>query len=210
MKVEDRGRTGGAASSGNPGLPKDLDDSREPYGPIGLEGLCREVGEGLLRRGWTLALAESCTGGWVCKLLTDVPGSSRYLLGGVVAYADRVKSKVLEVDPGLLARHGAVSGEVAVAMAVGVSRSLGADVALSITGIAGPGGGVPGKPVGTVWFGLLRPGLEHTERVRFDGDRERVRMRAATHALELLRSATRDEPGGSGAGRGQNPSLPGG
>ena len=136
------------------------------------------------------------------KLLTDIPGSSRYVAGGVVAYADRAKSGVLGVDTELLARHGAVSGEVAIVMASGVSELFGTPVGLSITGIAGPEGAVPGKPVGTVWFGLSRPGFRHCERVLFEGDREAVRQQSALHALEMLHSAAATDVGGLDA---QNP-----
>jgi PncC family amidohydrolase len=167
------------------------------------KALAASVGDALRGRGWSLSLAESCTGGLVMKVLTDIPGSSRYLVGGLVAYADRAKSGVLGVDAGLLARHGAVSGEVAIAMASEVSRLFGTHVGLSITGIAGPEGAVPGKPVGTVWFGLSRPDFQHSERVRFEGDREAVRRQSALHALEMLHSAAAAEVGGRDAE--QNP-----
>ena len=141
-------------------------------------------------RGWTVALAESCTGGLVSKVLTDIPGSSRYVKGGVVAYDNDVKVSVLGVDPETLASEGAVSEEVARQMARGVAHALGSDVGVALTGIAGPGGGQPGKPVGTVWFGVFGPEGGHTEVVRLLGGRETVREAAARRALALLIEAT--------------------
>jgi PncC family amidohydrolase len=140
----------------------------------------------LLERGWSVAIAESCTGGLIMKRLTDSPGSSRYFVGGVVAYADRVKDRLLGVDPALLRDHGAVSREVARAMALGVAERLHVQVGLSITGIAGPDGAVPGKPVGTVWIGCAVEGRTFEERVQFSGGREEVRAAAADYALDLL------------------------
>ena len=146
----------------------------------------------LLARGWMVALAESCTGGLIMKRLTDTPGSSRYVAGGVVAYADRVKMDLLGVDPDLLREHGAVSREVARAMALGIAGKLRVEVGLSVTGIAGPDGAVPGKPVGTVWFGCSTNGVNVEERVQFEGDREVIREAAAAYALDLLARAVAD------------------
>jgi len=143
----------------------------------------------LLGRKWSVAVAESCTGGLIMKRLTDTPGSSRYLAGGVVAYADRIKVSLLGVDPALLQDHGAVSQEVARAMALGVAGRLGVEVGLSVTGIAGPRGAVPGKPVGTVWFGCAIQGRTFEERVQFAGGREEIREAAASYALDLLTRA---------------------
>ncbi len=135
----------------------------------------------------TLACAESCTGGSIAKKITSVPGSSAYFLGSVVAYADRVKSGLVGVDERLIAAHGAVSREVALAMASGVRRAMGADVGIGVTGIAGPGGGSPEKPVGTVWIAYAdgdgAVALRHT----FGEGRERVVERSTTAALDLLR-----------------------
>jgi PncC family amidohydrolase len=132
-------------------------------------------------------VAESCTGGLVGKLLTDVAGSSDYLLADVVSYANLAKHRLLGVDAALLERHGAVSAEVASAMAEGVRRSVDADLSVAITGIAGPGGGNAEKPVGTVWFAVARRGAAtHAEVQRFMGDRERVRRLSADFALHLL------------------------
>jgi nicotinamide-nucleotide amidase len=156
------------------------------YGMRG-EGLPEVVG-GLLRTaGLTVAAAESCTGGLLGKRFTDVPGSSDYFLGGITAYDNRVKTEVLGVPAGLLAEKGAVSGEVAAAMAEGVCRLLGADCALSTTGVAGPGGGSEDKPVGLVYIGSVVQGVTQVERTYFPGQREQVRERAAFAALDLLR-----------------------
>jgi nicotinamide-nucleotide amidase len=138
-------------------------------------------------RGWTLATAESCTGGMVATRLTSVPGSSDVFVGGVVAYSDAVKEQELGVSPATLAEHGAVSAETAAEMAAGVRARLGADVGISVTGIAGPGGGTPEKPVGLVYIHVETPegsrGLEFT----FAQDRESVRRRSTVVALHLAR-----------------------
>ncbi len=128
--------------------------------------------------------------------LTDRAGSSAYFAGGVVAYADRIKTGQLSVPPTLLATRGAVSREAARAMAEGVRRRLAVEVGLAVTGIAGPGGAVPGKPVGTVWFGLSLPTRFLEEKVEFDGDRTRVRALAVEHALRLLVRVLEGEPPG--------------
>ena len=139
-------------------------------------------------RGLRLATAESCTGGLVAARLTDVPGSSASFVGGVVAYADEVKRSELDVPEELLAEHGAVSAEVAAAMAEGVRRRLGADVAVAVTGVAGPGGGTAEKPVGRVY--LHASGREGSLARMLDlpGEREQIRVRATVTALHLLRA----------------------
>lgn len=138
-------------------------------------------------RGWTLATAESCTGGLLGARLTEVPGSSTVFLGGAVAYANAAKSSLLGVDPVLLERFGAVSEPVARAMAEGALRVTGADLAVSITGVAGPGGGSPHRPVGTVCLALARAvGDTSVEQIRFPGGREEIRHRAVQHALRLI------------------------
>lgn len=136
----------------------------------------------------TIAAAESCTGGLIAAALTDVPGSSEVFAGGIVAYANNVKGAVLGVPEGILALHGAVSEQVAAVMAEGVRAATGASLAVSTTGIAGPGGGSDEKPVGLVWLGVAREGHPTVayER-RFGGDRDMVRRRAAASALDLLR-----------------------
>jgi nicotinamide-nucleotide amidase len=151
--------------------------------------LCR--GQGL-----TLATAESCTGGMVAQRLTSVPGSSEVFVGSVVAYADQVKEGELGVPAGVLARHGAVSAEAAAAMAAGARERLGADVAVSVTGIAGPGGGSEDKPVGLVYLHAEGPSGSRAADFVFPGDREGVRRRAAVTALHLVRrllAQSRDE-----------------
>jgi nicotinamide-nucleotide amidase len=148
--------------------------------------LAESVCVALRRAGRTLGVAESCTGGLVTKRLTDVPGASRVLSGGVVAYANEAKVAVLRVDPVLVAEHGAVSEPVARAMALSAARAFGADVGLSVTGIAGPDGGTDQKPVGTVWCAVSSPGHVVARRDRFPGDRESVRERSAQAALFLL------------------------
>lgn len=140
------------------------------------------------RDGATLAVAESCTGGGLGARLTARGGASARFLGGVISYADAVKRDVLGVDPEILRRHGAVSAECAEAMAAGARRLAGADWALSITGVAGPGGGSAEKPVGLVYIGIAGPDrAAASERHRLRGDRERIRARSAALALHLLR-----------------------
>jgi nicotinamide-nucleotide amidase len=153
------------------------------------------VGQLLRTRGLKLAIAESCTGGLIGKLLTDPPGSSDYLLLDVVSYANSAKRDVLGVDAALLDRHGAVSAEVATAMAEGVLAKAGADLAVATTGIAGPGGGSEQKPVGLVWLALARRGEKTvTERIQAHGDRDRVRTLAAYAALQRIALAARARP----------------
>lgn len=152
------------------------------------EELAEAVGRLLRDQGRTLALAESCTGGMVSSLITDIPGSSAYFLGGVVSYANDAKESLLGVHRETLETHGAVSSEAAREMARGATDRFGADVGASITGIAGPDGGSAEKPVGTVWFGIAdRDGRETVKRRAFLGDRTLIRRTASVHALELLR-----------------------
>ena len=148
------------------------------------------VGNTLRARGKTLAVAESCTGGRVGEMLTRTPGASDYLLLDAVVYANSAKEAVLGVSSELLRAHGAVSAETAAAMAEGALRVAGADIAVSITGVAGPGGGTDDKPVGTVWFGLARKGEPTITRHRkLPWDRDRVQRLSAYIALELVRRA---------------------
>ena len=136
--------------------------------------------------GVRLATAESCTGGLVGARLTEIPGSSDVYLGGVVAYANELKTGVLGVDPALVAEHGAVSEPVALAMVRGAIERLGADAAVSVTGIAGPGGGTAAKPVGTIWYGVAHAGAAAAHRALLPGSRHDIRARAAQAALHLL------------------------
>lgn len=145
----------------------------------------------LTARGWRLATAESCTGGLVAAALTDLSGSSAWYEGGVVAYANAVKEAFLDVPTELLAAHGAVSREVALAMASGAARRFGARCALSISGVAGPTGGTPDKPVGTVWLGWSVDGAADAKLHLFPGDRQAVRALAALAALEGLAARLR-------------------
>ena len=143
-----------------------------------------------LLAGRRIATAESCTAGLLAARLTDRPGSSAYVAGGVVAYANEAKSALLGVDSALIAEHGAVSEQVAEAMAVGALSRFGADTAVAITGVAGPGGGTEDKPVGTVWFAIALAGAPVlTRRVRVPGERPDVRDRSTTVAMHLLRRA---------------------
>jgi len=142
----------------------------------------------LLRaRGWTLATAESCTGGLVAARVTSVPGSSDAFLGGVVSYGNEVKTRELGVPEELLAAHGAVSAEVAEAMAKGARERLGTDVAVSVTGVAGPGGGTPEKPVGLVYVHAEGPEGGRGRELSFPGDRASIRARSVAMALHLVR-----------------------
>lgn len=144
----------------------------------------------LLRaQGLTCATAESCTGGGVGSAITAVPGSSAVFAGGVISYANDVKVRVLGVRRETLASVGAVSAEVAEQMAAGVRALLKTDLAVSLTGIAGPDGGSDEKPVGLVWFGLATARGVRTEKAVFPGDRASVRARAVTHALGMLTAA---------------------
>jgi nicotinamide-nucleotide amidase len=150
----------------------------------------------LAANGFRLATAESCTGGMVAARLTDVPGASATFVGGVVAYADDVKEAELGVADELLAEHGAVSAEVAAAMAEGARRQLGVDVAVAVTGVAGPGGGTPEKPVGRVYLHASGPDGALARMLDLPGERAQVRLRATVTALHLLRAlltGSRDE-----------------
>jgi nicotinamide-nucleotide amidase len=158
----------------------------ESYVNKATETLAIDVGKALQRKGWMLATAESCTGGGVAQAVTDIAGSSGWFERGFVTYSNEAKSAMLGVPAELIAQHGAVSAEVAAAMATGAVAHSAAQVALSTTGIAGPGGAVPGKPVGTVWFGWSVGGVADTERMVFDGDRQAVREQAVLHALQGL------------------------
>jgi nicotinamide-nucleotide amidase len=142
--------------------------------------------EALRARGWTAATAESCTAGLVAAALTEVPGSSDVVAGGIVAYSNEAKERLLGVDAGILARHGAVSAETARAMAAGGRRALGADAAVAVTGVAGPGGGTPEKPVGLVHLHTVAPSGEDERRLQSPGGRRDVRERATVAALHLL------------------------
>lgn len=145
-----------------------------------------KIGRLLRERGLKLAVAESCTGGLVADRLTDVPGSSDYFLGGIVAYAYEAKVALLGVSWETLRAHGAVSRETVLEMAEGVRKALVADVGIAVSGIAGPGGGLPNKPVGTTWLGLSAAGEERSLLLQLEGDRRTNKMGATEGALGLL------------------------
>lgn len=150
-----------------------------------LEALARRVGDALRRRGGQVATAESCTGGWVAKEITGIAGSSDWFDRGFITYSDQAKQDLLGVREETLRRHGAVSEATVKEMAEGALDRSGALVALSISGIAGPGGGTPAKPVGLVCLGwALRDGASVTRSERFGGDRDAVRAQAVAAALQ--------------------------
>ncbi|MGA9165113.1 MAG: CinA family protein [Thiobacillus sp.] len=152
-----------------------------------LHQLASEVGDTLHARGWMLATAESCTGGWVGQLLTSLPGSSAWYERGFITYANIAKQEMLGVPASTLESFGAVSEETAQAMAVGALAHSHAQAALAISGIAGPGGGTPQKPVGLVCYGwALVDGTQLSSTCRLDGDREEIRSRAVAAALRGL------------------------
>ena len=153
------------------------------------ESLEVRVGRALRERGMTLALAESCTGGLIGHRLTEVPGSSEYFLGGIVAYSYDAKERLLAVQHRTLYEHGAVSRETALEMARGARVALGADIGLSVTGIAGPTGGLPGKPVGLTWIALSSRERESAEEHIWDQDRAQNKTLSAEAALQMLLKA---------------------
>jgi PncC family amidohydrolase len=155
-----------------------MDDSRR--------SLQERVGELLSQPGWTLAVAESCTGGLLGHLITGVSGSSAYFEGGIISYSNEAKERLLGVPHETLVQHGAVSEETALAMARGARRLLGTDVALSVTGIAGPTGGSADKPVGLVYVGLAAEDAELCEKHVWQGDRAQNKALSAEAALDLL------------------------
>jgi nicotinamide-nucleotide amidase len=153
----------------------------------GTDSLAATVGQQLTTAGQTLALAESCTGGLIAKLLTDLPGASAFLERGAVTYANSAKRDWLQVPELLLEQHGAVSAECAVAMARGIRLAAGTDMGLAVTGIAGPDGGTPTKPVGTVFIAMTTATTERVKGYRFPGDRDSVRQLSACMGLDWLR-----------------------
>ena len=153
----------------------------------GLEAVLTQISESLLARGWMLATAESCTGGLIAGACTALAGSSQWFERGFVSYSNAAKSELLGVPAALIAEHGAVSEPVARAMAEGAVAHSHAQVALAVTGVAGPSGGTPAKPVGTVWFGWQVDGQTHSEVQHFAGNRAAVRAQTVQHALQRLR-----------------------
>jgi len=156
-------------------------------GDEALAGLARDTGQALGMAGLRLATAESCTGGWIAKLLTDIAGSSAWFERGLVTYSNAAKTQLLGVPAGIIEVHGAVSEATVRAMAEGALNVSDAEAALAVSGIAGPGGGSPEKPVGTVWLAWAGKGREtEARRFLFPGDREAVRRQAVAAALEGL------------------------
>ena len=152
-----------------------------------LHQLAAELGEKLCARGWMLATAESCTGGWVGQLITSLPGSSQWYERGFITYANAAKIEMLGVPAEVIDEHGAVSEETASAMAAGALAHSHAQATLAISGIAGPGGGTPQKPVGLVCYGwALEDGTVMSSTCRLDGDREEIRSRAVAAAMRGL------------------------
>jgi nicotinamide-nucleotide amidase len=148
--------------------------------------LAASVGQLLKQKRLLAVTAESCTGGGVSQALTDIAGSSAWFDCGFVTYSNASKNELLDIPEALIAQHGTVSEEIAAAMAEGALANSSADVAVSTTGIAGPDGAVPGKPVGTVCFGWIVDNTTHTERLVFHGDRQAVREQTVLHALQGL------------------------
>jgi len=159
----------------------------EAIGGNDQENLAAIVGKLLLEKKWTLATAESCTGGMIGAWLTAVPGSSAWYQGGVISYANRVKEEVLGVPAAILTAYGAVSAEVAKAMADGARRLCRASLTIAVTGIAGPDGGSAVKPVGTVYIGLADAENTRAEGFLFTGDRRQIREMTAQTALDMVR-----------------------
>ncbi|AMQ90391.1 nicotinamide-nucleotide amidase [Marinobacter sp. LQ44] len=150
-----------------------------------LESAGNTLGEWLAEHGKTIATAESCTGGWVAKVLTDRAGSSAYLMAGLVTYSNEAKQAILGVEESVLAEHGAVSEPVVRQMVAGAIRAADVDIAVAISGIAGPGGGSDEKPVGTVWFAWgTGPDRIETSMQCFDGDRDQVRRKSVLYVLQ--------------------------
>lgn len=157
------------------------------------ETLAEVVGRMLARRGRTVATAESCTGGLVGGAITEIPGSSGWYRGGFVAYANELKTRLVGVPSTLIAEHGAVSARVAEALAVGARERTGADYGIAVTGVAGPGGGLPGKPVGLVHIAVADARGVREARIHWTGERALVRARSVTAALDLLRRRLLEE-----------------
>lgn len=152
-----------------------------------LRQLSERVGLALKARGATITTAESCTGGWIAKVITDIAGSSSWFERSFVTYSNEAKSQMIGVKPETLAAHGAVSEPVVVEMAIGALKAARSDYAISVSGIAGPDGGSDEKPVGTVWFGFASVnGQGITRRECFPGDRDAVRRQATAYALHTL------------------------
>ena len=165
------------------------DDAEIPAtGGVSPETAARDIVEYLSRTGQQLSLAESCTGGWVSQAVTTIPGASECFWGAVVSYANEAKTKALGVSPVILKEYGAVSAQTVRAMAAGILTLSGADFSAAVSGIAGPGGGSPGKPVGTVWIGLAsKNGTREEKLLSLKGTRRQIRETATAGVLVALR-----------------------
>ena len=183
-QVTQKGNSGAAKSSDEAKEAEDIEvtDSQ-------LESLAASVLSQARQQGLTVGTAESLTGGMISAALTAVPGSSDVMRGGVVSYAVSVKESELAVSEETVDKHGVVSCQVAEQMAVGACSALGCDAAVAVTGIAGPGGAEPNKPVGTVCFGIACNGNVSSQTVHFEGDRNQVRRQTTRHALRLMENA---------------------
>jgi nicotinamide-nucleotide amidase len=172
-------------------MVKTMDLPKLPLSELDTSALVELLAELLARKGWMMATAESCTGGLIAGACTDLSGSSVWFERGFVTYSNEAKTELLGVDAALIAAHGAVSEEVARAMAAGAVAHSKAQAAVAVTGVAGPTGGSVDKPVGTVWFGWSVQGQVRTERRRFDGDRAAVRAATVRYALQVLAESIR-------------------
>ncbi|HET9108016.1 MAG TPA: nicotinamide-nucleotide amidohydrolase family protein [Steroidobacteraceae bacterium] len=162
--------------------------------------LAEEVGRAARAAGWRIVTAESCTAGWIAKALTDVPGSSGWVDSGYITYSNTAKMRDVGVSARTLSEHGAVSEATVREMANGALRAAGVEMAIAVSGIAGPDGGTPEKPVGTVWFAIATPEARAEATVcelrRFGGEREQVRRQTVEHALRLALTLLRADRGG--------------
>jgi nicotinamide-nucleotide amidase len=155
-------------------------------GKSSVKSLLQQLADIFQKKSWTLAVAESCTGGLLGDIITGLTGSSKFFHGGVIAYSNQVKINLLKVSSEFLKENGAVGPEVALSMARGIRKLLGSSVGVAITGIAGPGGGSREKPVGLVYIAVITPEVEVVERFAFSGKRHEIKTRAAETAVEML------------------------
>jgi len=153
-----------------------------------MELIVKQIHMLLLKNKKTIAVAESCTGGLISKILTDNPGSSNYFLAGIVSYNNKAKEKILKIPAAIIKKHAAVSKEIASLMAKSIQKISGADLGIGVTGIAGPGGGTKNKPVGTIFIAISGAGFSVTRKLRLKGTRANIRKQTATAALKLLKS----------------------
>ena len=153
-----------------------------------MEYLAKQIHMLLLKNNKTIAVAESCTGGLISKMLTDNPGSSNYFLAGIVSYNNKAKEKILKIPAAIIKEHAAVSKKIASLMAKSIQKISGADLGIGVTGIAGPGGGTKNKPVGTIFIAISGASFSVVRKLRLKGTRANIRKQTATAALKLLKS----------------------